>query len=494
AAVFRGLTLRLPPPDGIPLTEAEAPRLFRMLEEISRSLDAPAVRKVLISPDRRLEIRRVPRGTGGVLGPGDLVLLAGLPALEELSPQHLRALLAHEMAHHATYKRRFGGYVLAIRTALSELRAAAETSALDRGYWSRLPDETLTDILDGLLAKLIPATFPAVRQHESEADAIAAAISGREFAAAALLRQRIAGCALTQQFREDCLRLADTTPAPPPDIFERRAMAASGEFSESQIHGWLRKEVEHKDNLAESHPPLWDRLRYVGYPIEGTEGFRALLENVHPHGELRGTAARFFLGDAAQPLRAQFIREWAQHQGRDWRRRFDTYERLRSLAREWNDGSAAQMKDPKALWQIAVAIGNTQGWKAALPVALRVLEIQPEHGDANLLAGQLLIEEGNRAGLESLERAMAAGPGAIPAGCALAARFLEARGEQEGAAGYRTRAEERHKREEAIAEERSHVRATDTFLAPDCPAAKVEALRHAVQCHGSHVRAAYLMR
>jgi len=494
AAVFRGLTLRLPPPGGMQVTEKEAPRLFRMLQEMSHSLDAPAVDTVLISPDRHLEIRRVPRSAAGIFSPADTVLLAGLPVLEELSPQHLRALLAHEMAHQATYNRRFGGHLLDLRRRLEALRASAEASALEGGYWSRLPDETLANLLDGLLRRLAPAAFPAVRQHESEADVIASSIAGREFSAGALLRQRIAGHALTQKFLEDCLRLAETSPEPPPDLFERRAVAACGAFSESQIHAWLRAELEHKDNLAESHPPLWDRMRLLGYRLEAMDDFRALLENLQPQAELGETAARFFLGETAETLRTTFFGEWRQIQARDWRMRFDTYERLRSLAMEWETGPPAQLDDPKTLWQIAVAIGNTRSWRAALPVAQRILKIQPAHGDANLLAGQLLIEDGNRGGLESLERAMAADPGAVPAACALAGRFLEARGEHDAAAVYRARAEARQKAAWAMAEERSQVRATDTFSTPDCPGETSEALRRAVQSHASHVRAAYLMR
>jgi Zn-dependent protease with chaperone function len=494
AAVFRALTLRLPLPGGMELTEKEAPRLFRMLGEMSRSLDAPAVDRVRVLPDRHLEIRRVPRSAAGVFGSADTVLLAGLPMLEELSPQHLRALLAHEMAHQATYNRRSGGHLRDLRTRLGALRAAAEASALDRGYWSRLPDETLVDMLDGILRRLAPATFPAVRQHECEADTIAASIAGGEFCGAALLRQRIAGHALTQEFREDCLRLAETSPEPPLDLFERRAFSASGAFHETQVHSWLLAELEHKDNLAESHPPLWDRMRLLGYRLENMDDFRALLETLQPHRELGETAARYFLGEAAGSLRAAFFQQWKQDQARDWRTRFETYEGLRNLAMEWENGSAARLADPKALWQIAVAIGNTRSWRAALPVAQRILQIQPGHGDANLLVGQLLIEEGNRAGLESFERAMTANPGAIPVACAMAGRFLDSKGEPEAAAAYRTRAEARQKAERLLAEERSHVRATDTFSSPCCPAAAAQSLRLAVESHSSHVRAAFLMR
>ena len=494
AGVYRGLTLELPQFAGIRLAEKDAPRLFRMLAELSRTLDVPPISKALVSPEHTLEIRNLPRGARGIFGRAETVLVAGLPVLEELSPQHLRALLAHEMAHLATHKRRFGGHVLAFRARMNAFRQAAQSSALDGGYWSCLPDQALTDILNGILRKLTPATFPAARQHEAEADAIAAAVAGREFAAAALLRQRIAGHALSQTFRDDCLHLAETQPEPPADLFERRAAAAAGPFTEAQIHSWLRGELEQKDDLAESHPPIWDRLRLLGYQLGGMEDFHELMEQVQPHRPLGETAARFFLGDAAEPLRETFLGEWRSRQTQDWRTRFETYEKLRAVAAGWDPVRAASMNDPDALWQIAVAIGNTRTWRDALPVAQRILEIHPGHGDANLLLGQLLIEDGSPAGLEALQLAMAANDGVIPLACALAARFLESRGEQEAAAGYRKRAEEQRKAEEAGAEARRHVRATDSFSPACCPEETLEALRRALEPHASHIRATYLMR
>jgi Zn-dependent protease with chaperone function len=494
AGIVRGLTMRLPRPSGVPLQEQQAPRLFRLLAELSRSLDAPAVEEVLVSPEHVLEIRRQPCGSYGVFGPAKTVLLVGLPVAEELSPQHLRALLAHELAHLATHNRRLGGRVLGLRQRLAALRLAAEESALSRGYWSRLPDEGLVGILDGLIRRLTAATFPAARRHEAEGDAIAAAVAGRDFAAAALLRQRIAAHALTHQFQNDCLSLAESSPEPPSDLFDRRAAAACGAFTEAQIHAWLRVELEQKDNLADSHPPLWDRLRLLGFRLENMTDFRGLLDQVQPQRELGETAARFFLGDTAESLRAEFCREWTIRQAVDWGKRFAAYEGLRAMAADWEKGTATPEDSPDALWQIAIALGNTRTWRAALAVAQRVLEICPEHSDANLLTGQLLIEDGNRTGLEYLERAMKSDARVIPTACTLAARFLESRGERDAAAGYQNRFAEHQKHEQAIARERSQVRTTDTLTAADCPATIAEALRRAAERHASHIRAAYLMR
>jgi len=494
SGVARGLTLRLPEPEGVQLGEADAPRLFRMLMETCRSLDAPAVEEVRISATGVLEIQRRPCGASGVLGESRTVLIAGLPLLEELSPQHLRALVAHEVAHMATHKRRFGGRVLGLRTRLAALREAAEESALERNFWTRTPDETLLNILEGIQRRLSPETFAAARQHEAEADAIAATIAGRDFAVAALVRQRLAGHAVTRQFQDECMRLAETRPEPPEDLFEQRARMASGAFAENQIHAWLCTELEQKDDLAESHGPLWDRLRLLGCRLESLTDFQDLLTQMQPHQELGETAARFFLGETADALREKSFREWRTHQALGWNKRFEAYEKMRETAAEWEAGSAEEEETTDKLWGIAVAVGNTRNWRAALPLANRILNRCPEHADANLLAGQLRIEDGDPSGLEMLERAMRSDLRMVPAACTLAARFLEGRGDRDGAARYQKRSEEYRKCEQALAQEREHVRSTDNFLPADCPAVTVKAMRQAVEAHRSHIHAAYLMK
>jgi Zn-dependent protease with chaperone function len=510
AAVFRGLTLPLPAPRGFSLTEQDAPRLFRLLAETCRSLDTPTVQRVILVPDRVLQARRLP--ARGLVGPAQTILVAGLPLLEELSPQHLRALVAHELAHLATHNRRFGGHVLSLLARLRELRQAAESNALRRGYWGCQVDEALAGILESQWRRLGPQTLPAARQHESEADAIAAAVAGREFAAAALVRRRLAAHALSQHFRQECLQLAEAAPHPPEDLFDRRAEAARGAFSPAQIHAWLRHELDLKDDLTDSHPPLWDRLRLLGYQLENLDDFQSFLDAARPASELGETAARFFLGEVAERCRLEFFREWNERQAPDWRLRFDTYERLRRTAAQWpaaaeaawdrysclspvpTSNSGGSPERSAMLWQIAVAIGNTQSWRAARSVGQYILGFDPAHGDANLLEGQLLLEDGDAAGLEALERAMRADAAFTVPSCHLAERFLEARGDSEAAAGYKARAEERRRAEQAIAQERAHVRPTDSLCTPDCPAETVAALLHAVQQNASHIRAAYLFQ
>jgi hypothetical protein len=260
------------------------------------------------------------------------------------------------------------------------------------------------------------------------------------------------------------------------------------------VHTWLQHELELKDDLTDSHPPLWDRLRLFGYQLENLDDFQALMDCTRPHGPLGETAARYFLGESAERFRSEFFREWSARQEKDWRVRFEAYEKLRRTAAEWPAAAADSTSGPAALWQIAAAIGNTQSWRDARPVAQRILELDPAHGDANLLEGQMQLEEGDCAGLESLERAMAADSASIIPACQLAARFLDARKETEAAARYRVRTEERRKDEQAIAGERARVQADDFFCTADCSGDTAAALLRAVERNSTHIRAAYLLR
>ena len=494
AGVIRGLTLRLPGAEGTRLEESQAPRLFRLLAETCRSLDAPPVDEVRLSPARLLEIHHKPFDRMAVLGHAKTVVIAGLPLLEEISPQHLRALVAHEVAHLATHRRRLGGQMLGLRARLEMIRQTAEESALRRGFWGRIPDEMLLAIVDKMQQRLLAETFPAARQHEAEADAIAATIAGRDFALSALLRERIAGHALTRKFQEECMRLAETCSEPPEDLFERRAEAARGAFGESEIHTWLRAELERKDDLSQSHGPLWDRLRMLGCRVESLTDFHDLLAQIRPQDELGETAARYFLGDTTETMRARFFREWAGHQAADWRKRFEVFEALRGTAARWENGPNEDGESVEGLWQTAMAIGNTRSWRAALPVAKRILETCPEHADANLLIGQLRLEDDDASGIEFIERAMKSESRVVPVACTLAARYLEERGQRDASGEYQKRCEQYRKDQQAMTEPRAHVRSTDVFYPAGCTAATSEALRRAVERNHSHVRAAYLLR
>ena len=84
-----------PAEDGLLLTLADAPALFREIERVRAQVGAPALDAVYLNSECNASIRQHRRLWGGTRN----VLWLGLPLLELLSADACRAILAHECAH-----------------------------------------------------------------------------------------------------------------------------------------------------------------------------------------------------------------------------------------------------------------------------------------------------------------------------------------------------------------------------------------------------------
>ena len=125
--------LRLPfssrppgPEDGLLLTPADAPALFREIEQVRAQVGAPALDAVYLNSECNASIRQHRRLWGGTRN----VLWLGLPLLELLSADACRAILAHECAHIAG---RHGRYASRVYFARQQWQEAARQLARRKG-------------------------------------------------------------------------------------------------------------------------------------------------------------------------------------------------------------------------------------------------------------------------------------------------------------------------------------------------------------------------
>src|SRR5882672_3105110 len=112
-AVLKALLIRIPPPKGVPVTRAEAPALFTLLDDLRKQLRSVPFHHVLVVPEHNAAVVQVPRL--GVLGWSRNYLLLGLPLLEAHSPEEVRAVLAHEFAHLSRAHGRFSHWIYRLR-------------------------------------------------------------------------------------------------------------------------------------------------------------------------------------------------------------------------------------------------------------------------------------------------------------------------------------------------------------------------------------------
>ena len=114
-------------PDEDPLTRAEAPALFELLDRVSISLSAPSVQLVVINGEYNA-------GFGTVGWRRRRVLWLGAPLWRVLDPQERVALLGHEIGHSVNGDARHGLVVGTALETLAEWYEFTRAHTTDYGY------------------------------------------------------------------------------------------------------------------------------------------------------------------------------------------------------------------------------------------------------------------------------------------------------------------------------------------------------------------------
>jgi len=140
------------------------------------------------------------------------------------------------------------------------------------------------------------------RRQEYDADASAAAFTGRRALADALVRLEVVGAFLKQRFWPALLTIADDDPTPP-DPYARLQAALQGGLAPAETGEWLAQTLAQSTTSADTHPALADRLHALGEvpsaPIVVERGAAETYLGVF----LSTAAAR--LGEACAGIRAQ---------------------------------------------------------------------------------------------------------------------------------------------------------------------------------------------
>jgi Zn-dependent protease with chaperone function len=163
-AAIRSLVFSAPSPKGVPLTASTAPKLITMIEEVQQTIGCRALKGVLVVPACNASAYQA----GSIWRPRNFLLI-GYPLLLVLSPEQLKAVVAHELAHFANGDSRLAGLVYRIR--VSWLRLAGVLN--ERGTVPIF----VRCVFTRYLPRLEAGSAEVARAHEFFADQAAAAVS-----------------------------------------------------------------------------------------------------------------------------------------------------------------------------------------------------------------------------------------------------------------------------------------------------------------------------
>jgi len=241
-ATRRALHVRRAEPVGVPVSRADAPRLWALLDEAAAAAGTRAPDKVVVVADAAATLSERTRLLGLFGGRREFYL--GLPLLQAWDIGHLRAVVVHELAHYSPALSRFAPMAyrgrIAVGRTVPRITRRNPAGPLLRAYaeWYRRVDT------------------PFSRAQELAADRLAAQFAGGR-AAAAVLRDLPALDALQRVFHAEYVGPGWRAGHVPDDMFGgflRMLAARADEVNR------LRSRDYPAPGRWSTHPPVPERL------------------------------------------------------------------------------------------------------------------------------------------------------------------------------------------------------------------------------------------
>jgi Zn-dependent protease with chaperone function len=472
----KALWIKLPAPEGKRVNRRQAPELFALLDDLSRSLKAPRFNRVLLDQDFNAGVCQIPRL--GLLGWSTNYLLLGLPLMQSLSPEQFRAVLAHEMGHLSGNHARFSNWIYRIRVTWGQVLHHFERSNSQSMLW----------IVNRFLNWYVPFfnaySFVLARMNEYEADRAAATIAGTQTCAEALVAVKLKSPQVNDYWETISDRVRDLKTPPP--AYSELMVALRQPTTATSTKMALVTAFEQQTDLADTHPCLRDRLNALGFNIQEPTDL-PIPEKVAT------TAADRFLGPTLQTILAQYDQDWQSEMAQKWEVQHQYLQSQHDRLTELQQRQSITGLTSQEQWEQAYRTLEVHGGAAAFPLMQAFLELRPLHPAANYNVGALLLKQGDAAGVDYLRTAIERRYDWLEDGCQLIYQFWCDRDEPEQATTWQTYYQERSSQLGLAEHERVRISSHDRFLPHSFDPEQLAALRRQMRQY-KHVAQVYLAR
>lgn len=384
---------------GIKVSPSEAPKLWAETERICRHLGAPPVDEIRLGLDLNASAGQAPRF--GVFGKLKNVLYIGLPLQALLTPEELRAVIAHEFGHFARKHGVVSSHVHAMCSAWREVSASSGLAA-----------SMMRPILQ-VQSRRLGAMDAALRlSNEYEADRAGTAIAGRA-AVTGILRAAASYSAIqmrNERMSEEMVKSGATHS----DIVGRLLGNARSPIPEHELAQALDEAFRTTQRNDASHPAYLDRIAAMGEPRPSDigEAARSYAAELSATGDERAIDVLFTpaeLSTIQQRLTENSDERWSEHFAREHSRASAEGE----LTDE--DASSAEGLEGPELAALLTRLMRRE-MPDLEPIAARVLEQDPGHPSALIVRAQGRRQTDPAGAIADLEKA-AVGPGEFQTWC-----------------------------------------------------------------------------
>jgi len=241
---------------GIRKERSEVPALYALIDEVAERIRTRAPDAVYLVPDASVSVEE----TAGILGlplRSRRVVIIGLAALQGLTMDQLRVILAHELAHFRQGDTALGQFirraVLSLVATLDAIRSRTWWWFLNPTYWY------LRGFAEVHIAVISALDRTQRRQQEFRADLLAAQTCGAEVA-----RSMLVEIAINQRIFEQITQIAVDTvqvgPLPNMHAMHREHRERMPRATREQL---IQQAMDSQPEDDDSHPTLRERLQAI---------------------------------------------------------------------------------------------------------------------------------------------------------------------------------------------------------------------------------------
>ena len=467
---IRSLTAKVPEPVGNEIEHGNAPALYEFIEKTCRELEAQKPEKILVNDVFNASIVTLPRF--GIFG-RKVYLNLGLPLMYALSPEQFQAVLTHEIGHISGKHGAFSKWTYQLHETWNRFIESQE-----------LQNHKLSFLYEKFVNWFFPYfsaySFVLMRRHEREADEYTVQLVGAKPLGEALINLEVKGTTLSQDFWQKVYEENMKLDNPPTELFSRMALSFRQPTTENEKQN-LAKFIGIKTDYGDTHPSLAERLKTTGYWKNGD------LPPMPPTTE--ENAAEVYLGNLLEKYIRQFNLEWQEKISTNWKNNYKYLQKAQQRIEELSEKETLSVDE---LFEKANLIGEKEGNAAALPIIRQILEIQPEHAEANYLLGAILLDQGDESGFNFLNKAMRLDQRLRLAASQIAFGYLRLKGRHEEAEPYIEHIENQQVLIQQAENERSTISPVDNYEPHKLTDINLEAVAKKISYH-EEIESAYLV-
>lgn len=414
---FYLLKMKLTLPSGRPVTNKEAPKLFKLIEKLQAENKSSKIHRVRITSKYEIDIIRTPRNGFPILCTN--TLLIGLPFMQSLSEQEFNTALLREFSHITKIYRRPTGWFYFLRQTWCQYRIAHQSSwhlnnIIMRAFFSWYSP----------LFKLL--SQGAVRNEELHADKFVLKNIDKVSLAELITTSGISKYYLDNYFWPHLYNKAYKHKTPPYLPYSSIERNLHTKIDNEISHSWLDQAVSSTQPIS-SFPSFSQRLANIE------------LKRVMLPAPVMKSAANYYFENHLKTITSQFDKIWFMTHQFDWQQKYKQGQEEQNTLEHLKQKADSNALNDQQTWEYILLIKKYVNTQDAIPLLKQILKLETTDARIRFDIGRTLLLIQDEDGIRALESAMAQDPSYTVMSCQLITKYFVSIGNSKSAQMYRRR-------------------------------------------------------